>query len=81
MTPELKEYYEAQIKMFAEKGWRDWIEDVRRMEEATNSLDGATCDNLRHKQGELDVFRMILNWEKMVNDAYEQVKAEDASDA
>lgn len=77
MTPELQKYYENRLSMMASDAWRDLMDDVQKMCDATDTLSGATVDNLRYKQGELSIMRWLLNLADTSEKVYEQLKDED----
>lgn len=70
---ELQEYYEAQLVLFNEQGWRDLIQQVKEMLDATNTLSGIEDAKALHlKQGECSIMRWLLAWEDMVREAHRQ---------
>lgn len=78
MTPELQKYYEARFAMFAMKAWKDLVEDVSRMIDATDKLEGVhDLRQLGFKQGEVSIMRWIVNMEEMTNIAYRELTNED----
>lgn len=77
MTPELQRYYEDRLDMMSSKGWRDLMDDVKKMYDATNRLDGTTLDNLQFKKGELSIINWILSLESISEESYERLKDED----
>lgn len=77
MTPELQTYYEERISMMSSDAWRDLMEDVQTMMEATNVLDGVTADNMRYKQGEVSIMRWMLALKEVSEQAYEQLKKDE----
>lgn len=73
MSKELREYYEARIDMFSSKGWKDLIEDISMMYEATNKLDSASDSNdFMIKKGECSIMRWFLNIEEISRRAFEE---------
>lgn len=76
MTPELQKYYEDRFAMMATTGWLDLMEDIQRMFDASNRLDGVTKDNFEFKQGELSIMRWILTLKDTSEQAYEGLKNE-----
>ena len=76
MTPELQKYYEDRFQMFATQGWRDLMEDVQTMLDASNSLSGVTPENLGFKQGELSIMRWILSLKQTSENAYQELQNE-----
>lgn len=68
---ELQRYYEDRFTMMSSQGWIDLIEDVQKMLDATNTLSGATVDNLRFKQGEVSIMQWLVTLKKSSEQAYE----------
>lgn len=78
MNRELQDYYEARFAMMATRGWKDLVEDVQTMIEATDRLGGIETEQQLHfKKGELS----IMNWIKTLKDSstevYEQLSQEE----
>lgn len=78
MTPELQRYYEARLHMMGSEGWKDLMEDVQNMLNATNRLDGVTKETIDYKQGECSLLRWLLALKEVSEQAYEQLKEENA---
>lgn len=77
---ELQEYYEARFEMFASKGWQDFIDDIQKMREATDSIAG--IDDIRKlgiRQGEVSIMDWVLALKQMSEDAYKEITNEDAA--
>lgn len=74
MTPELQRYYEQRLSMCGSDAWRDLMEDVDAMLVATNTLDGATIENLAFKKGEISIMRWLLTLRATSEEAFEQLK-------
>jgi hypothetical protein len=79
MTPQLQTYYEKRIAMMSDDAWKDLMEDVQTMLSATNVLDGVTADNMRYKQGEVSIMRWMLSLKEVSEQAYQQLKDDDAT--
>lgn len=79
LTPELQRYYEERLSMMGSEGWRDFMEDVQQMLDATNRLDGVTADTLQHKQGECSLMRWLLSLKEVSEQAYDQLKESDGT--
>ena len=79
MTPTLQRYYEERISMCSYEAWKDLMEDVQTMLSATNVLDGVTADNMRYKQGEVSIMRWMLSLKEVSEQAYQQLKDDDAT--
>jgi hypothetical protein len=74
MDRELEKYYEAQFALFAEPGWRDFIQQVNEMLAATNDISGIDdAKALHYRQGECSIMRWIISWEPMVREAHKQL--------
>ncbi len=79
MTPELQKYYEERISMCSSEAWKDLMEDVQTMLSATNVLDGVTPETLQYKQGEVSIMRWMLALKDVSEQAYQQLKDDDAT--
>jgi len=78
MDIKLQQYYENRFEMMSTDGWRDLIEDIEGMLKAADTLDGATVDNLKFKQGEISIMRWILSLKEVSEKAYEELNENDA---
>lgn len=76
MTPELEKYYDDRFSMMATPGWKALMEDVQKMHDAGNTLDGITPENLRFRQGEINILRWLMTLEDVSEKAYEDLKNE-----
>lgn len=76
MDLKLQRYYEDRFEMMGTQGWKDLMEDVAEMLKASDTLSGATVDNLRFKQGEISIMRWLLTLKEMSDKAYEDLKNE-----
>ena len=74
MTPELQKYYEERISMCSSDAWKDLMEDVQTMLDATNKLDGVTTENLQFKQGEVSIMRWLMALKDVSEQTYEELK-------
>ena len=79
MDRKLQEYYERRIAMMSDDAWRDLMEDVETMLSATNTLDGVTKDNVDLKKGEVSIMRWMLALKEVSEQAYQQLKDDDAA--
>ena len=55
------------------------MEDVETMLAATNTLDGVTKDNVDFKKGEVSIMRWMLSLKEVSEQAYQQLKDDDAT--
>lgn len=75
MGKELQEYYEARFDLFASKGWKDLIEDVQNMKDATDKVSSVRDEkDLYFKKGEVSIMNWVLSLEQMTKDAFEGLK-------
>ena len=79
MTPQLQRYYEERISMCSSEAWKDLMEDVETMLAATNTLDGVTKDNVDFKKGEVSIMWWMLSLKEVSEQAYQQLKDDDAT--
>lgn len=80
MTPQLQRYYEERLSMCSSEAWRDLMDDIQNMLDATNKLDGVTTDNLQFKQGEVSIMRWMLALKEVSEQAFEQLKSDSELD-
>lgn len=77
MDRELQDYYEERFSMCSSKGWKQLIEDVEKMKEAVDTLQGVeTIDSLHFKKGELSIIQWILSLEQSSREVYDQLQEE-----
>ena len=73
MDINLQKYYESRLDMMSSLAWKELMEDVQKMLDATDQLSGVTVDNLRFKQGEVSIMRWLLALADTSDKAYEQL--------
>jgi len=78
MTPEVEKYYEIYFDLFTTDGWKQFIKDVSNNLEQYDVRTIEDVDDLRFKQGQLKVIDLVMNWETLIRNAYEEI-ASDAS--
>ncbi len=76
MTPQLQRYYEERLSMCSSEAWKDLMDDIQLMLDATNKLDGVTADNLQFKQGEVSIMRWMLSLKDVSEQTYEELKTD-----
>lgn len=82
MTPELQAYYERRLSMMGDRAWRDLLEDVQAMLDATNDITTIQDEKTLHfKRGEISIMRWLLSLREVSEMAYQQLKEEDAETA
>ncbi len=75
----LQTYYENRLSMCSSDAWKDLMDDVQAMLDATNRLDGVTAETLQYKQGEVSIMRWMLALKEVSEQAFQQLKENDAS--
>ena len=73
MDLELEKYYLKRFDMFAHPAWKDLMEDVQNMMDATNTLSGVTPENVGFKQGEVSIMRWMLTLQKTTEESYKDL--------
>ena len=73
MDLELQKYYESRFEMFAHPAWKDLMEDVQNMMDATNTLSGVTPENVGFRQGEVSIMRWMLALQKTTEESYKDL--------
>lgn len=82
MTPDLAKYYEQRLSMMAEPAWKDLMEDVQQMLSATNDLSSVQDEKTLHfRRGEISIMRWMLTLKQTSEQAYNQLKDDDANPA
>lgn len=76
MTPELQRYYEQRFDMMASEGWKDLMDDVKAMLDATNTLDGVKPEDVRFKQGEISIMKWLLTLKATSESTFGDLKRE-----
>lgn len=75
MTLELQLHYEKLLALFESEGWREFMEDARIMATPLENVRG--CDDLRFRQGQLDIADWITNYDVANREAYRQLSEAD----
>ena len=79
MTPELQAYYERRLSMMGDRAWRDLLEDVQAMLDATNDITNIQDEKTLHfKRGEISIMRWLLSLKEVSEEAYNTLRNEDA---
>ena len=77
MDKELQEYYEKLLGMFAQDGWKLFIEDVTSSKNLINDL--ATIKDEQsfwQRRGQLEFIHKVLSFEQTIKDSYDQAQEE-----
>lgn len=75
MDQSLQRYFEDQFGMFSTPGWNEFYQHFENILKQTDSLTGVdSAEKLYFRQGQLDVLRLVVNWPRFVEQAYEDNK-------
>ena len=78
MTPELQAYYEKRLSMMGDTAWKQLMEDVTQMLDATNDLSSVPDEKtLHYRRGEISMMRWMLSLRDVSEQAYQQLQEED----
>ena len=78
MTPELKQYYERRLSMMGDPAWQDLCDDILKMRNATNTLNGVdTIEKLHFRKGELSIMEWVLTLKEVSSETYQQLLEDD----
>ena len=78
MDKELEKYYEARFEMMATQGWKDLMDDIEGMINATDTLNGVMDEKTLHfRKGELSIMNLMRTLKKMSQESFEGLKNED----
>lgn len=75
MDTVLEKYYEDRFEMFSSKGWKDLVEDLHKMKEATKDVSNYNDSNLFWRaKGEVSIINWLLNLEELTKEAHNGLK-------
>lgn len=78
MDKNLEKYYEARFSMFADRGWKDLIEDIEERIKVVDTIKGVdTIEKLWARKGELDTLEWLKSLPEVSQEVYNQLKDED----
>ena len=78
MTPELQKYYEDRLDMMSSQGWKDLIDDIEKMFEATNDVASIQDEKTLHfRRGELSMMNWFINLKKVSEEALEELQKDE----
>ena len=73
MEKDLRKYYEDQLSLFAEPGWKDLIEKITEIRDVTVDIRNVkTVEGYHVAKGQIDILDWLLNWENMVRVAQKE---------
>jgi len=76
----LQDYYESMQTMFTTKGWEYFVEDMRKIYTAADSIESVTGnDNLHFRRGQIDIIKLVVAQPAIIEKAYENLLVEEDS--
>lgn len=76
LEPEVQKYYNTYFDLFMTDGWKQFMTDIQSAIDTHSILALQDAKDLHLKQGQLQVFYRLLNWEDSIKNAYESVLEE-----
>jgi hypothetical protein len=75
----LQTYYENRFSTMSTQGWKDFVEDAQSLFDVYNQIDtiGSHEEFLKRK-GQLDILKWVLTIKDVSEQAYEELKNEEA---
>ena len=71
---DLQKYYEELLSMFASEGWKFFVEDLERIKEAAEKIDGiTTLEELHNRHGKREILHIILGQPNTISAAYDEL--------
>lgn len=77
MDKELVKYYEDTFSTMATPGWTAFIEDITKLKANINNIYVVkTEQELKFRQGQLDIIDLVLGRKAMCEEVYEDIQNE-----
>ena len=77
MDKELQQYYEDTFSTMATPGWVAFIEDITKLKANINNIYVVkTEQELKFRQGQLDIIDLVLGRKAMCEEVYEEIQNE-----
>lgn len=74
MDKALQTYYEETFSMMATEGWKALIEDFEKIKTSLNNVYTVKDEQqLKFRQGQLDILDLVLNRKAMCEEVYEDI--------
>lgn len=74
MDKALQTYYEETFSMMATEGWKALIEDFEKIKISLNNIYTVKDEQqLKFRQGQLDILDLVLNRKAMCEEVYEDI--------
>ena len=77
MNKELQEYYEARFTMFITKGWKDLVDDIKKIKATIKIEDIQDEKTLFARRGELRIMNWLINLKDVSEQAHQDLENED----
>lgn len=72
MDREIQEYYETLLDLFANKGWKQFIEDIEDNAELLRDITTIPDEKqFWYRRGQLEAVERILSYESTIKNSYE----------
>ena len=77
MDKELQQYYEDRFTMFTTKGWKDLIDDIKKIKATIKIEDIQDEKTLFARRGELRIMNWLINLKDVSEQAHQDLENED----
>ena len=74
----LQHYYESMQTMFLTKGWEYFVEDMRKLYTAADSIELVKSnEDLHYRRGQIDIIKLVVAQPAVIEKAYENLLADE----
>ena len=74
MEPELEKYYENFFDLFAQVGWKQFIDELKQNAAVMNSVEATKdANDLYFRKGQLNVLAFVINLEDSIRNSFEEL--------
>jgi len=77
MDKELQQYYEDRFTMFTTKGWKDLVDDIKKIKATIKIEDIQDEKTLFARRGELRIMNWLINLKDVSEQAHQDLNNED----
>jgi len=77
MNKELQQYYEDRFTMFTTKGWKDLVDDIKKIKATIKIEDIQDEKTLFARRGELRIMNWLINLKDVSEQAHQDLENED----
>ena len=75
--PELQNYYETLLDLFASKGWKQYIEDISDNMELLQDITTIPDEKqFWFRRGQIEAVQRVLSYESAIKNSYEDFERE-----